>query len=53
MDTHYLGNYNVEKVEEEGFSVEEYKEKSEMTLPQLYLVTKVKVQTSKYPSLSL
>ena len=48
MDTHYLANYNVEKVEEEGFSVEEYKEKSGMTLPQLYLVTKAKVQTSKF-----
>ena len=50
MDTHYLGNYNVEKVEEEGFSVEEYKEKSGMTLPRLYLVTKAKVQTSKFVS---
>ena len=31
----------------------QYGKYSGMTLPQLYLVTKAKVQTSKYPSLSL
>lgn len=53
IDTHYLVNYNAEKVEEKGFTVEDYKKTSGMSLPRLYLVVKAKVQTSKYPRLSL
>ena len=47
MDAH-LGNYNAEKIEEEEFTVENYKTMTGMSLPRLYLVTKAKAKSSKY-----
>ncbi|KAJ7380130.1 hypothetical protein OS493_010841 [Desmophyllum pertusum] len=44
MDAH-LGNYNAEKIEEQEFTVENYKTMTGMSLPRLYLVTKAKAKS--------
>ena len=44
METPYLANNKLDKINEEGFTVERYKKRTRMNLPRLYLVTKPKTQ---------
>ncbi|XP_068692541.1 uncharacterized protein [Montipora foliosa] len=44
MERPYLANYNGDKINEEGFTVEDYKESTGVNVLRLYLVTKAKTQ---------
>ena len=45
METPYLANFKLHKCNEEGFTVERFKEETKRNLPRIYLVTKPKTQT--------
>lgn len=44
METPYLASNKLDKINEEGFTVERYKKRTRMNSPRLYLVTKPKTQ---------
>ena len=45
METPYLANFKLKKHNEEGFTVESFKERTKMNSPRIYLVTKPKTKT--------